>query len=324
MKNKIVLLFLMLLIATLFGACNDMFNIPKSQENTIDASGKSEETDEPRQKETADKLEAYEMTSSSMTEDNFSIESEEMKNTNTSEGYLMDARVRDAAFTDCLIQVNNMVLKAVDNGANYADMKYTGTVSELIDQINSKSEEELYYYNVKDININPDISVYNPDMLIANTPLDSRIFVSDKEGKTLLELEYHNDSKRTCALKDCLANIVIHIPGYEPTCEFPTFIWKNIDADNSTWTYSSVTELFEEFRDDPRFFISEMNMSNGLEYRISFDILDHDNIYNTGKHVNFGYTFIFDPDTADLINIEANWDGGLNILGRHMYFEFID
>lgn len=324
MKNKIAVLFPIFLICSLICACDGVHDVLESQPITTELSGKIEASNESGQKVIAEKVEAEEKASSFVTEEPHSTESEEPVKTILSEGYSIDARVRDSAFTDCLIQVNNMVLKAVDNGANYSNMKYTGTVSELIDQINSKSEEKLYYYYAKDLIFNPDISVYNPNMLIADAPLGSMIFVCNQEGKILLELDYKNVRKRTCALKDCSANIVIHIPGYEPTCEFPTYIWKNINADNSAWTYSSVTELFEEFRNDSRFYISEMNMPEGLEYRISFDILDHNDIFNTGKYVMFGYSFIFDPNTADLIEIKPIWNGSLNILGQHMYFEFVD
>ncbi len=81
-------------------------------------------------------------------------------------------------------------------------------------------------------------------------------------------------------------------------------------------------KLFEAYTDKDTFYRSEMNLSRGLEFSISFHITDPDSIYKVHT-ATFGYRFIFNADTADLIDIESVFAEGTMSMGAK-YFEYID
>ncbi len=226
----------------------------------------------------------------------------------------IDERVRDAEFTDGLIQVCDMVLKPDPDAANYYDKKYIDTVEGLIGQISSHSKEKFTI-------VNDDESEYNAEKLIADGMTTHKLLVKTQDGKVRLQIEYANRSGKTCALKDCGANIIMSYDALSTLCEFPTYIWRGIDPNDSKWNYSTVTELFKPYEGNEEVGQRESNSYDNkkLVLTASFKAKAEDD--PMGIHSGtVGYEFVFDADTADLLEVNPFY----YVISKVMYFEFLD
>ena len=238
--------------------------------------------------------------------------SEETKQATKSGG--MDVRVKNAEFTDGLIQVCDMVLRPYPEALNYYDKECLDTVEGLIKRISSHSKEKFTI-------VNDDDSAYNPEKLIADGMMTNKLLVKSADGKVRLEIEYTNRSGSTCALKDCGANLMLAYDALGTTCELPSYIWRGINPNDDKWNYSAVTEEFKKYDEDSGINRRENNSydNKNLSMFVSYQVKKEDD--PMGIHAGtFGYEFVFNADTSDLTEVKPFYF----IISSVMYFDFVD